>query len=282
MDQNFKQLSLFPDDHIVQDPRPSISVTWNMHHGCTRVSPGCKHCYVFRRDAEYGIDTTKVHKTKSFNLPIRKYRMGEYKGLYKIPSGSTIYSCFSSDFFHPAADEWRDELWSMIKERSDCTFFMITKRPERIKKSLPADWNDGWENVHIACTCENQWTANHRLSVFLPLPIKHKSITHEPMLEKIDIRPFLKEFGKTIDSVSCGGESGPEARTCDYKWILDTHVQCVEYGIPFHYHQTGAKLIKNGKVYEIPREHQHEQAHKAGLNYGGGLEIPECLHSGCE
>ena len=70
-------------------------------------------------------------------------------------------------------------------------------------------------------------------------------------------------------SVSCGGESGPVARICDYGWVLDTHMQCVEYGVPFSFHQTGARLRRGTKIYEIPREHQHEQAHKAHLDYNG-------------
>lgn len=60
--------------------------------------------------------------------------------------------------------------------------FIVTKRPERFFKELPEDWGDGYENVHICCTCENQATADKKLSVFLELPIKHKSIIHEPML----------------------------------------------------------------------------------------------------
>lgn len=110
------------------------------------------------------------------------------------------------------------------------------------------------------------------------------------MLEAIDIRKYLAEYGSSVnedgsrilESVSCGGESGPKARTCDYGWVLNTHIQCVEYGVPFHFHQTGARLrrsVPDGhgghilKIYEIPREYQHTQAEKAGLDYGGGIEI---------
>jgi protein gp37 len=225
---------------------------------------------MMRRDKEYGKDPTKVHKTANFNLPVRRYRSGEYKGLYKIPSGSTIFTCFTSDFFHPAADEWRAEAWAMMRERSDCNFFMVTKRPERIAAALPADWGEtGYDNVQISCTCENQYWADRRLPIFLSLPLPHKSITHEPMLERINIRKYLKEYGEQIESVSCGGESGPEARICDYAWVLDTHMQCVEYSVPFYYHQTGARLRKGNKIYEIPREHQHTQAHKAHLDFDG-------------
>ena len=165
----------------------------------------------------------------------------------------------------------------MMKERSDCTFFMITKRPERIAAALPPDWGEGYDNVQICVTCENQYWANRRLKVFLSLPIKHKSITHEPMLESIDIRPYLREYGSQIENVSCGGESGPNARVCDYGWVLNTHLHCVEYGVPFSFHQTGARLKKGDRVYDIPREQQQIQARKAGLDYGGGTKIPICL-----
>ncbi|MBR0342252.1 MAG: DUF5131 family protein [Oscillospiraceae bacterium] len=68
-----------------------------------------------------------------------------------------------------------------------------------------------------------------------------------------------------MESVSVGGESGPDARPCDYQWVLDLHSQCLENDIGFSYHQTGARLIKDGKLYNIPRKLQHEQAWKAGL-----------------
>ena len=158
----------------------------------------------------------------------------------------------------------------MIRERSDCTFYMITKRPERIEAALPSDWGEaGYDHVQVSCTCENQYWTDRRLLIFLSLPLLHKSITHEPMLERIDIRKYLQEFGSQIESVSCGGESGPEARLCDYAWVLDTHMQCVEYSVPFYFHQTGARLRKGNKIYEIPREHQHTQAHKAHLDFNG-------------
>ena len=115
------------------------------------------------------------------------------------------------------------------------------------------------------------------------------------MLEAIDIRKYLAEYGSSVnedgsrilESVSCGGESGPKARTCDYGWVLNTHIQCVEYGVPFHFHQTGVRLrrsVPDGhgghilKIYEIPREYQHTQAEKAGLDYGGGIELVNWKH----
>ena len=84
------------------------------------------------------------------------------------------------------------------------------------------------------------------------------------MLEAIDIEPYLAT-GK-IENVTCGGESGPDARTCDYDWILGTREQCKKYGVPFHFKQTGAAFRKDGKVYHVPRKYQEGQAFKAGID----------------
>ena len=270
--ESMEQLSFFPQQHI--DPRPPESVTWNLWHGCTKVSAGCRHCYMYRRDEAIGKDPKVVRKTKSFNLPVLILHSGPHRGLYKVPAGSHIYTCFSSDFFHKDADVWRREAWDMIRQRSDCTFFMITKRPERIREQLPPDWNEGWEHVTIAVTCEDQAAAGKRLPVYLSLPLKHYSVMIEPMLSAVDLSPYFENFRDVdgrpaIESVSVGGESGPEARLCDYAWVLDVHRQCVDNGVAFTYHQTGARLLKDGKEYRIPRVHQHEQAHKAGLDYNG-------------
>lgn len=258
-----EQLQLFP----APDPRPPETITWNLWHGCTRISFGCQHCYMFRRDEAVGRDPTKVTKTQAFDLPVRRLRSGPNKGLYKVPACSHVFTCFSSDFFHADADEWRDEAWNMIRERSDCTFFMITKRSGRIADHLPADWGDGWSHVTIAVTCENQWAADQRLPDYLSLPLPHRSVMVEPMLGRVNLRPYLSSG--LIESVSVGGESGPEARLCDYAWVVDLHMQCVEAGVAFSYHQTGARLFRNGKEYHIPREQQHRQAHKAGLDFNG-------------
>jgi protein gp37 len=154
-----------------------------------------------------------------------------------------------------------------MKERSDLQFFFVTKRPDRFHVSLPADWGDGYDNVHICCTCENQKMADARLPIFLELPIKHQSIIHEPMLEAIDISRYLAKYRQRIEKVVVGGESGNEARLCDYSWVLATRSQCMEYDVPFHFKQTGANFRKGNRIYKIQRKDQLTQAAKAGINY---------------
>jgi protein gp37 len=232
---------------------------WNLWHGCKKISPGCQNCYVYRGDERYGRDSGTVAKTQSFDLPLRKNRQGEAK----IPSGETVYTCFTSDFFLDDADAWRGEAWAMIKARPDLDFLIITKRIHRFQAELPLDWGAGYENVTIYSTVENQAMADFRLPILLEAPIKHKGITTEPLLERIDLLPYL---GPQIESVVAGGESGPDARVCDYTWILDIRRQCVEASVPFTFKQTGRYFKKDGKLYTIERKLQHAQARRAGIN----------------
>lgn len=239
---------------------------WNPWHGCKKYSPGCLNCYVYRRDESIGKDAGVIERTKSFDLPLKKDR----KGAWKLqPEEEPVYTCMTSDFFVEEADAWRPEAWRIIKTRSDLQFVIITKRIVRFMQCIPPDWGDGYENVSIMCTCENQRTADERLPVLLDAPIRHRSVIHEPMLEEIHIEPYL-ESGK-IREVVCGGESGNNARLCDYDWILSTRRQCMQYGVRFHFMQTGALFRKDGRIYHIARKDQLTQASRAGIDYAGGI-----------
>ena len=235
---------------------------WNPWHGCKKLSPGCKNCYVYRRDESIGKDASIVTRTGDFSLPLKKNRNGQYK---LTPLDGTVYSCMTSDFFLDEADAWRQECWDMIRERNDLEFCIITKRIDRFEKCIPEDWGDGWNHVTICSTCENQDRADYRLPIFLSLPIKHREIISEPMLGEIHIGKYL-ETG-LIEHVTCGGESGPNARPCNYEWILAVREECIRYGVSFFFKQTGALFVKDGKTYHVERRLQMEQARKAGINY---------------
>lgn len=240
-----------------------MTANWNPWHGCIKRSAGCQNCYVYRIDARHGADASVVRKTKDFDLPLRRMRDGGFK----IPSGQLVWTCFSSDFLLDIADEWRKEAWAMMRARSDLRFLFLTKRIERLAEVAPPDWGDGYENVHICCTVENQQMADFRLPIFRDAPIRHKSIACEPLLGPIDMSKWL---GPWADMLIAGGESGIEARVCDHQWILDLRQQCIDAGVSFHFKQTGAHFRKDGRVYNIPRRLQGAQARKAGINYRAG------------
>ena len=233
---------------------------WNPWHGCHKKSAGCLNCYMFRRDSLYDKNSEIIKKTKDFDLGIKKRRDGSYF----IESGENVYICMTSDFFIEEADQWRNQIWEIVRIRQDLHFTIITKRIERFHDCIPKDWCDGYDNVTIICTCENQATTDERLPILLELPIKHKEIIHEPMLENINIEKYLQS--NQIKGVTCGGESGSNAREFHYEWILNTREQCRIYQIPFYFKQTGANFVKDGKKYTIPRTEQMRQARKANIN----------------
>lgn len=239
----------------------SKSKLWNPWHGCTKFSTGCLNCYVYRGDSKRGIDSSIISKNQNFNLPIQKKRNGEYK----IPSGTMIYTCFTSDFFIEDADEWRSDVWEMVRIRNDLRFMIITKRIDRVYRVLPEDWGEGFENVTICCTIENQERADYRLPIYKTLPIKHKVLICEPLLGRIDLQSYI--IGDWIEQVVVGGESGYNARVCNFDWIMELHDLCEEQNVSFWFKQTGAKLLKDQHLYAIKRQFQHSQARKAGINF---------------
>lgn len=237
---------------------------WNPWHGCTRLSSACSGCIVFQVDAAHGRNTAIVRRTKAFDLPVRKDRKKEYK---LRPEEGIVETCCTSDFFHPDADAWRKKAWEMMKERQDLTFFIITKRPERFYVSLPDDWGMGYENVVIGCSCESQYTADRRLPVFLKLPVRHKRIVLEPMLQAVNIERYLEKYREDIEEVSCGGETGESARELDYAWVIEMHLQCVTHDVPFRFRRTGTHFRRGGRLYTIEKEEQEQQAAMANINY---------------
>ena len=116
----------------------------------------------------------------------------------------------------------------------------------------------------ICCTVENRERADYRLPIFRAVPIKHKRIICEPLLERIDLAPY--DIGEWVEQVVAGGESGPEARPCDFDWVMTLRDECERQRVSFWFKQTGAGFVKEGRLYSVPRHAQHLQARKAGIN----------------
>lgn len=231
---------------------------WNPWRGCKKCSAGCLHCYIHKGDLKRGIDTGNIVKTADFYKPIERLKSGSYK-----MKPGLVYLCFSSDFLLEEADEWRGECWSMIKSREDCRFLFLTKRIERFMDCVPEDWGEGYENVIVCCTVENQENADKKLAVFRELPIKHKCITAQPLLERIDIERYLDD----IELVVVGGESDRNARPLDYSWVLDIRSQCVRKNVSFEFRQLGTYFIKDGRQYKVQTKDLCRQAKLAGIDY---------------
>ena len=239
-------------------------IIWNPWHGCHRVSEGCAHCYMYTLDARRGIDTSRVYRTQNFDLPLARTRGGDWK----IPAGLELFVGLSTDFFVEEADPWRPAAWDIIRRRPDVAFRILTKRAARIPGCLPPDWGDGWENVMLQVTTENQARADERLPLLLGIPAKHRGFMAAPLIGPVDAERHLATG--QIEQVLCGGENYDGARPCHHEWVASLSAQCRRHGVQFDFIETGTVYVKDGKTYHLPDKRlQSRQAHLSGLSHPG-------------
>lgn len=250
--------------------------TWNPWHGCHKCKTGCLHCYVCEQDKCIGVNYNNIKLNKvQFRLPVQKFRNKEkklekYELEYKIPNGSIINVCDTSDFFLEEADAWRVDAWDYIHQRKECLFSITTKRTNRIKQCLPDNWLDGWYNVRM-CTsisCEND--AWDLIPPLLDLPIKHLGIEISPMVEDVDLSPFLSSG--LIEQVIVRGEryNGYDgiSRLLDINWVYNVQEQCKDYNVNFIFDATGTRLkLKNNQIIKIKPRDEHGLAEFYSMDY---------------
>jgi len=234
---------------------------WNPWRGCHKFSDGCRFCYIHKGDAKRNVNTGDIVKTTNFDAPIQKNKTGAYK----MKPNQRVYVCFSTDFLLEDADIWRADCWKMIAQRKDLEFLFLTKRIHRFMDCIPEDWGqDGYENVIVGCTIENQVEADKRLPIFSELPIHHKIIICQPLLTELHIEPYLKD----IEQIVVGGESDHNARPLYYDWILSLRQQALAAGVPsFELRQLGTHFVKDGKHYCLKTRELTSQAKKAAINF---------------
>lgn len=216
--------------------------TWNPWHGCQKISPGCKNCYMYRDKERYGQEPSIVLRSKT-----------TFKDPLKWKSGR-VFTCSWSDFFIEEADPWRDDAWDIIRDTPHLTYQILTKRPERMEDHLPADWAWGWPNVWLGVSIENQKYADERLPILMSTKAAKRFISAEPLLGPIFIEHDL--LGMTScgrpDWVIVGGESGHDARLFDPNWAWDLLRQCRKAGTAFFMKQMGSHARDR-----FPMKHPH-------------------------
>lgn len=233
-------------------------ILWNPWHGCKKLSIGCMNCYAFRKDAAKGVDPESIYLTDQFELPVEKDENGEYL----VPEHSDVLVCTLSDFFIEEADQWREKVWEMIRKRSDVSFSILTKRVDRIASCLPRDWGDGYTNVSLGCSIENQLQCDKRMPIFNSVKCKSRYLICEPLLDEIDLTEY---FTPDLEYVLCSGERGKDARVCKMEWVEYIRDQCLVNTVRFIFEKTGSRFEKDGKVYKIPLSLQREQAKKSKI-----------------
>lgn len=210
-------------------------VTWNPWHGCLKISDGCKFCYMYRDKMKYGQNAKLVLRAKTkFNYP------------YKIDQPKLVFTCSWSDFFIENADAWRAEAWEIIRNTPHLTYQILTKRPERILDHLPADWGDGYDNVWLGVTVENNATRS-RIKTLSEVPAKVRFISFEPLLEFLELADYMPILTQYYHWAILGGESGNDNgfyryRPCELEWFEYLVDVCKIAGISVFVKQLGTHL----------------------------------------
>lgn len=170
-----------------------------------------------------------------------------------------------------------DQEWTVIRQKKKVRIEVPAGQMAAFSRKLPEDWGSGYKNVTVVCVCESQKQADRQIPVFLKTPICHREIKVDPLVEKMELEPWLA--GGKIECVSCGGEVGKVGRLCRYEWVLDLRDQCVRQKTAFYFTQTGTNFQKGEKQYRIAEVIQKEQAVKAGVNYNPQKEEQGNLES---
>ncbi len=231
--------------------------TWNPVVGCSPASAGCDNCYAARIANRF--KGTKAFPD-GFKVTLRPERLDEPR---KLKKPSRIFVCSMSDIFHPdVPDEFIERIFKVMRECPQHTFFVLTKRPERMagtawavcsEHHAPNDpYVSNWyaPNVWVGVSAENQEMADKRIPQLMGLPVAHRFVSVEPMIGPVDLELYLpivlnrdwlgigtlvqKRVGH-VDWVICGAESGPGKRGCRTDWVEDLWEQCRSTHTPFFF-----------------------------------------------
>lgn len=177
---------------------------------------------MFRDQKRYGRDPEVVVRAAptTFQSPL------------KWADPKLVFTCSWSDWFHVAADPWRDEAWDVIRRCPQHVFQILTKRPGRIHRHLPEDWGDGWPNVWLGVSVERA-AVLHRVDQLRRIPAALRFISAEPLLGSLVPAGGPRLDLNGIDWVIVGGESGSrkDARPMHPAWAREVRDACLAVSI---------------------------------------------------
>lgn len=215
--------------------------TFNPWIGCTKVSPGCDNCFAEKQNnhwkwapngwgagqARRRTSTGYWHKPSSWNRKVTE--AGERAHVF---CGS-LCDVFDAE----VPDEWRRDLWVLIRDTPHLDWLLLTKRPNLIARYLPSGWGAGWPNVWLGVSVENQ-DYHWRVDALRGVPAAVRFLSVEPLLGPVTLNLAY------IDWVIVGGESGSNARPMHIEWASDLVEQCQQEGVSVFVKQLGSAFAQ--------------------------------------
>lgn len=202
--------------------------TWNPVTGCTKISPGCKHCYAERMAHRLQAMGNSNYEN-AFDLTLQP-QMLELPLSWKKPK--TIFVNSMSDLFHQDVPVgYIKKVFRVMNEAHWHRFQVLTKRAGRLRAlNDRLEWT---ENIWMGVSVESR-DYYQRIRDLAGTDAQIRFLSLEPLLGALPRMPL-----KGIDWVIVGGESGPGARPMDEEWVLDIKRQCHAKGVAFFFKQWG-------------------------------------------
>ena len=245
--------------------------TFNPWEGCTKVGPGCDHCYAETRNKRFKGDNWGAgaprRRTSEANWrkPLKWNKEAEEKGIrYKVFCAS-LADVFDNEVSHM----WRHDLFNLIEKTPNLDWLLLTKRIGVVTDMLTCIRRDKLpRNVWLGATIVNQEEADRDIPKLLKIPVEVRFLSMEPLLGQVYLGDYFFEDCPNLDestrcpetgSLICchdcedtgfseelgihwvivGGESGPHARPMQPDWVRSLRDQCKAAGVPFLFKQWG-------------------------------------------
>lgn len=287
--------------------------TFNPWIGCTKVSPGCDHCYAERDMAgrlkvvQWGPHGARVRtKPANWAKPMAWNRRHDEFFAQHGRRQRVFCASLADVFDNQVAPAWRADLLELIDLTSNLDWLLLTKRISNVPDMLPNGWLMDHTNVWLGASIVNQVEADRDIPKLAGLHAHVKFLSMEPLLGPVDLRGNLpgeralrwhRPMLSMLDWVIVGGESGPGARPMHPDWARDLRDQCAAAGVPFLFKQwgewlpaidgrsvTGKVLILEGAAALPDRPQWHgfdggQQAARVGKK-AAGRKLDGALHDG--
>lgn len=212
--------------------------TFNPWWGCTKIAPACDNCYAAALDKRTGGDhwgnvPRRRTSEKNWNEPRRWQKRADAFFATHGRRQRVFCASMADVFDNQVPDDWRDDLWALIRDCPDLDWLLLTKRPQNIEKMKPPFWDEIKGRIWLGTTVEDQEHADMNI----PHLSKHDSAVRFLSCEPI-VGPLSPDL-TNIDWLIAGGESGAGARVGDPEWFRHLRDLSKDSGVPFHFKQWG-------------------------------------------
>jgi protein gp37 len=248
--------------------------TWNWANGCTRISPGCENCYMYRL-------YPRLHRMKNRRYPATADIVTVHEDLLNLPlrwlKPRMIFTCSMSDFFHEKIpDQIRNRAVETIRKTRQHTYQILTKRSWVMKRY--SDRIGGFpDNVWLGVSVEDS-RFKFRIDHLRKSAASVRFLSVEPL-----IGPVGRLDLQGIQWVIVGGESGPNHRPLNVEWAREVRDQCLAAGVSFFFKQwggtkptSGGRCLDGEEWTQFPRRLE-VQSHSLPFTEEASLPVSETI-----